>query len=44
MSFRSGYKAAYPSLVATVYDIVVHGPGGLRRRADGDILLGGELE
>lgn len=25
-------------------DVVVHGPGGLGRRADGDVLLGGKLE
>lgn len=37
-------RAAYTGLVRAVDQVVIHRPRGLGRRADGDVLLGGELE
>jgi hypothetical protein len=38
------YREAYTGLVRAVDDVVVHRPGSLRGRADGDVLLRSELQ
>ena len=38
------YREAYTGLVRAVNDVVVHRPGGLGGRADGDVLLRSELQ
>lgn len=37
-------REAYTGLVRAVDDVVVHRPRGLGGRANGNVLLGGELE